>query len=371
LYPPIARFNVIAEPDTVYKGDYFKIKVIAVDDQDQEVSIDPSCRVLLSIKPDNLLGLYPKTERYGVMRQGYEIYVFKEPPTGIQECRIETVSELGWWATGVGNVTIMKKQAFEHFKVTLTKDTLKNREIAGITITAVDINNNEVSLDPSTPINLTFEDLNQYVDFISAEGDTVDELTDVPYGTLRQGLVKVIARGTQSGPVIASVANRSIGAIIATESGAFRTDFPSTKINAVMVTDVLKLGYCDLILKPEIKVIAVADSIKPNYPTRRDIIPVDESRTDVKVVVTLSGILYNLSLPYDIEIASFAVEGSGGHSHDGDRPTGRFIEENVEHLTLQKVTNGYDKIHISGIFIWRKRENNCPVSWINSCYSRY
>jgi hypothetical protein len=72
-----------------------------------------------------------------------------------------------------------------------------------------------------------------------------------------------------------------------------------------------------------VKVIAVADSIKPSYPGH---IAVAESQTELKVAVTVSGILYSSPLQYRVEIASFAVQGSGGHSHQGDRPTGRFID---------------------------------------------
>jgi hypothetical protein len=123
-------------------------------------------------------------------------------------------------------------------------------------------------------------------------------------------------------------------------------DYPKTTILATMASDATKTGSCDLILKLEVKVIAVADSIKPYYPGTRShpqpFIDTTESRTDVKVAVTLSGILYNLPLPYRIEISSFAVKGSGGHSlsHTGNRPTGKFIEGGDTISTLHKQTTG-------------------------------
>jgi hypothetical protein len=103
----------------------------------------------------------------------------------------------------LGNVVI--KNDFDKFKILLSRDTLKNREISTVTVIAIDKDSNEVQTDQSKLINLNFEDLSQYVDFISASGDTVDVLTNVPYEILRSGHVKVIARGTLSGSAIASI----------------------------------------------------------------------------------------------------------------------------------------------------------------------
>lgn len=248
--------------------------------------------------------------------------------------------QVSWCPT---STVVVETQSFFGFKISLNRDSLKNHDVAIVTLVAIDSDSNEVQIDPLTPINLDFEELGQFVDFITVTGDTVDVLSNVPYGDFRAGKFKVVARGTQTGPVIASSPIKSKARIGNAMYQDVRRDLPQAKVKAVAVADATKIGSRNIVLKPEIKVIVVADSIKPNYPNRPDLIPAADSHTAVKVVVTLSGLLYQLSVPYGVTISSFADEGSGGHSHIGNRPTGRFIEDNVGQLTLQKQT-GSDTI---------------------------
>jgi hypothetical protein len=192
---------VIEEPDTVYKGDYFKIKVIGVDDQDQEVNIDPNCYVAMSIKPDNLLGLYSRNNRYGLIREGVELYVFKEPPSGSQDCNIEIISGIAG-ASGTGKVTIMKKQAFDHFTVTVvpdtaTADTVAYTEGAKLIVQAKDKENKDVELDANSLLKFTMLTNEDYGSFIDANGDTLKtvpvELSNVLYGDAKDGKIKFVA----------------------------------------------------------------------------------------------------------------------------------------------------------------------------------
>jgi hypothetical protein len=240
------------------------------------------------------------------------------------------------------NKVVVEQGRFSGFKISLSRDSLKNRDIAVDTVIAIDKDSNEVQIDAETAVNLSFEELGQLVDFISATGDTVDALNYVPYRVLRAGQVKVVARGTQTGPILAALQPKPKVRIGDALYQGERSDFPQAKIKVVMATDATKVALRSIALKPEIKVIVVADSIKPNYPTQTNLIPAAESQTAVKVAVTVSGILYCLPVPYGVTISSLGVEGSGGHSHTANRPTGRFIE-NGEQLTLQRQT-GNDTI---------------------------
>jgi hypothetical protein len=103
-----------------------------------------------------------------------------------------------------------------------------------------------------------------------------------------------------------------------------------------MTADATKTGVKWVYLKPEIKLIVAADSVQPRYPNH---IEAGASQTEVKIAVTVCGRLY-AGPPYGVEVLSRAIEGTGGHSHAGNRPAGRFIESNEEQLTLQKETTG-------------------------------
>jgi hypothetical protein len=243
------------------------------------------------------------------------------------------------------DLTLSYQEAeLDHFAITTQPDTLINRQIAPLTAIAVDENETEVSLDVSTLINLSFDEGQEYVDFISLTGDTVNVLENVPYGTLRSGQIKVIARGEPA--QVASI--KAKPGIVnekftnSTTVEGYRSDYPRAILRVIMTADATKTGVKGVYLKPEIKVIAAADSVQPRYPNH---IEAEASRTEVKISVTVCGRLY-AGLPYGLEILSRAIEGSGGHSHNGNRPTGRFIENSTEQLTLQKETTG-DTIRVT------------------------
>ncbi|MEW5798456.1 MAG: hypothetical protein AB1728_05575 [Bacteroidota bacterium] len=242
---------------------------------------------------------------------------------------------------------LTKNNDFDHFQILVQKDTLSNREVATITVIAVNTNEEEVELDESTVIDFVSlsgaGDEYKYADLISAQNDTVDNLINIPYSVLRSGQIKIIARGDTGGspPVLASAEmpkmkrvkkNSASAATTAAENG----DFPKTTVIALKDGIPAKFGFKDVYLKPEINVIAVKDSIHPYYQPR---VPIDSSRTKVKVAVTLSGLLYSGSFPpLGIELTRFAMEGTGGHTHTGDRPAGIFVENNND--TLELVTTG-------------------------------
>jgi hypothetical protein len=233
---------------------------------------------------------------------------------------------------------LVLKKGFDKFKILLSQDTLGNSEIADMTVIAADKNGNEVQIDPLKSVNLIFSDLNQYVDFITAAGDYANALINVPYGVLRSGQIKIIARGKQTGPITIAANSRIPSKVntqsMSTKSEGSTSDYPKTSVVAVLASDATKLGFCDLVLRPAIKVNVVSDEIKPRYP---GIILDAESRTNVEIVVTVSGIPFGSSL-YTVEIKSSAVEGSGGHSHIGNRPTGRFIDGKYELISLSKAS---------------------------------
>jgi hypothetical protein len=186
----------------VHVREYFIIKAIGVDEQGEEVAIDPQCLVGMSIKPDNLFGLYSKTLRYGVAREGVEILVFKEPPSGIQECNIDIISGIAG-AIGTGKVTVMKKEALDHFELKIvpdtaaTNDTVAYTEGAKLVIQAKDKENKNVELDVNSLLKFSVSTNEEYGTFINANDDTLKispvQLTDVKYGDAKEGKIKFAA----------------------------------------------------------------------------------------------------------------------------------------------------------------------------------
>jgi hypothetical protein len=98
-----------------------------------------------------------------------------------------------------------------------------------------------VEIDAEMPVNLSFNDFLQYVDFIFITGDTLDALTNVPYSILRAGQVKIIARGTQAGPVITAALAKI-----------------RTKVNSQSTMSVAPIGYSNTY--PKIGILAEASS---------------------------------------------------------------------------------------------------------------
>lgn len=239
---------------------------------------------------------------------------------------------------GVGSIVLNPELSLDHFSITVDKDTLSNRDISIVTVIAVDKYEIEYPLDGPSLLELSFQGEDQYIDLISPFGDTVNILQNIPYESLRAGLVKIIARGTSEFPVSTVSKHPIIGKQNNPSSieQTFRTDFPNVQLKTVLAVDATKTGIKKVVMKPELKVFVTADSIKPLYPHNIDI---EESRTEVKIALTVSGLLYS-GPPYGISISSKAIENSGGHSHNINRPTGRFIEGNQELLVEQKQTTG-------------------------------
>ena len=245
---------------------------------------------------------------------------------------------------GVGKVSLIGRPSeFHHFDIALSKDTLKNQEVSNVRLTAVDREGNEVTLEGSTPINLSFDEGGEFADFISVIGDTVNSLSGIPYDTLRLNGISVVARGTVSTPppvIVASLSSVfSNGSVSSADTTMFRTDFPRTILRAVSSADATKVGIKNVIMKPEINVIA-SDSVKPYYP---GVIDTSESRVNVKVAVTVSGILYT-ALPYRVNLRSLPIDGSGGHDHTANRPSGYFLNGRNDTLRTQEFETGPDTI---------------------------
>jgi hypothetical protein len=260
---------------------------------------------------------------------------------------------------GATHVTVVQQSSeFAGFAVTLTRDTLEHRRTSDLTVTAVDKDGQEVAIDTSTAMMLTFDDGGPYVDFIRGPGDTVGTTLDnISYGTLRAGKVQIIAAKKTSGPppVTAAASQQIIpmgpsSAAGPTQQGV-KTDFPKSQITATQVSDVTKVGTKYVYLKPAIKVIAVQDSIKPFYPNpgrpNQYLIDTTESRTKMKVAVTVSGILYTLPLPYRVKLTSLPVDSSGGHSHTANRPTGYFGDSIRDTVKTKEFETGADTLRTS------------------------
>jgi hypothetical protein len=360
-------FRVTADTPRVYAGGGTSIKILTVNGAGEIYNRPASPVVRIGLTDNNDYGtLWYGIPDWGVLQEGdtvegVESMYLSDPSAGTEvdflanerqpkdsvvvKFNVEKIDEgsspNNWspWVwphqgidpiTGMGEVTVLrgKEQEFSGFKILISRDTLKNRQVSSVTVIAVDKDSNEVEIEAETPVNLSFNDFLQYVDFISITGDTLDALTNVPYSILRAGQVKIIARGTQAGPVITAALAKirtkvNSQSTMSVASQGYSNTYPKIGILAEASIDLTKQGYRDFFIKPEVKVIAVADSIKPSYPGH---IAVAESQTELKVAVTVSGILYSSPLQYRVEIASFAVQGSGGHSHQGDRPTGRFID---------------------------------------------
>jgi len=245
---------------------------------------------------------------------------------------------------GLGRVSLIGRPSeFARFEIALSKDTLNNQDVSNAKLTAVDEDGNEVFIDGLTPINLLFLEGGEFAEFITLTGDTVNTPPNVPYDTLRLNGVRVVARGTSSTqpPVIVASLGMAFASVVASnaDTTTFRTDFPRTVLKATSATDVTKVGFKNIIMKPEIKVVA-SDSVKPYYP---GVIDTSENRVSVKVAVTVSGILYT-ALPYRVNLSSFPVEGSGGHDHTANRPSGYFLNGRNDTLRTQEFETGRDTI---------------------------
>ncbi len=67
----------------------------------------------------------------------------------------------------------------------------------------------------------------------------------------------------------------------------------------------------------------------------------------MKVVVTVSGKLYNLSDPYGVKLTSAPVDSSGGHSHTANRPTGYFGDSIRDTVKTKELETGADTLRTS------------------------
>ena len=255
---------------------------------------------------------------------------------------ITVTSADGYDRTGNGHVVVTYTPAFDHFLVNITPDTLSNKQTAPLTVIAVDINGNEVPFDTSTSINLSYDQGQEYAGFITLSNDTVTALPGVSYGTLRLGLIKVVAHGTSSSAVLASAKSlfhaKGIKSTVTTKG--YLDQYPQMIVRVVMSTDATRFATGNFYVRPDIKVIVVADSIQPFYP---ELIPLDSSRVRVKVAVTVSGILYG-GPPYEVTITNAVLDGSGGHSHAGSRPTGYLVTADGDTVKIQKFDTGPDTI---------------------------
>ena len=246
-----------------------------------------------------------------------------------------------------GNCSIQmvgEEDSLAFFLITLQKDSLKNRDVTTITVTAVDKDTNEVSFDGASPIDLSLTGDIQYADFITSAGDTVgDFLVEIPYDTLRAGKVRIVARGTRTPPPVIVAARtgtvRTTGATAQVQQT--RGDLPKLTVKAIAHADATKTGFKDFYIRPDIRIYAEPDSIKPSY--LRPVLD-DDSQTDVKVAVSFSGILYTGLPPYAVRLTSAPVDSSGGHSHTANRPTGVFV--NPQNDTVHTITleTGLDTI---------------------------
>ena len=110
---------------------------------------------------------------------------------------------------------------------------------------------------------------------------------------------------------------------------------------AIAHADATKIGFKDFYIRPDIRVYAEPDSIKPFY---HGFINDEESRTDVKVAVSFSGILYTGLPPYAVRLTSAPVDSSGGHSHTANRPTGLFLSSGGAAENTITLETGLDTI---------------------------
>ncbi len=259
---------------------------------------------------------------------------------------------------GVGRLVVKRSSQFTKFVVRLSKDTLAYPQTADLTVIAVDKDSQEVAIDTSRTLFVAFDDGGPYVDFIRAPGDTVETtLNNISYGTLRSAKVKIVAVKKTTGPPPVNAAispakqlfGRSSASRTMQEGG--KREFPKSQIMVTQVSDVTKVGTKYVVLKPTIKVIAVQDSIKPFYPDpdhpSNYLIDTTESRTKVKIAVTVSGVLYSLPPTMIVTLTSAPLDSSGGHSHITNRPKGKFGDSIRDTVETKDFETGKDTIRTS------------------------
>ena len=185
----------------------------------------------------------------------------------------------------------------------------------------------------------------EYLEFIFTN-DTSNVIPTVSYGTLRSGLIKVIARAQPPQIAVASLkSTKTASHPRKTQSSSVTTDgyqigFPQGIVRIVTIADATKFGTDTMYVRPEIKILALPDSIEPLYPRYVDS---SLSRTNVKVAVTVSGKIF-LAAPYRVEVTSAAVDSSGGHSHTQNRPSGYFVTTSGDTVKQQDFDTGPDTI---------------------------
>ena len=206
----------------------------------------------------------------------------KATPKGISDYDGLTTSHYG-----MGIVTVVSNVS--NFLLHIVPDTLSNRQTAPLTVIAVDNNGNEVPFDTSTSMDLSFDQGQEFVDFISMFNDTVTTLPRISYGTLRSGRIKVVARENSSTPIFALSKSLSHpkGIKSSVTTKGYQDHYPQMIVRVVMSTDATRFATDTFYVSPAIKVIVVADSIQP---CDSGYIPLNESQTPVKVAVTVSGI---------------------------------------------------------------------------------
>ena len=268
----------------------------------------------------------------------------------------------------IDTLVVKEKSRLTGFVVKLSKDTLEERQTADLTVIAIDKDSGEVTFDAGIPMMLMFDDGGPFVDFVRGPGDTVETLiNNIPYGTLRAGKVKIVAAKKAAPPppnaaVTAQKPKQVARSATNTVRQEKRNEYPKSKIIAIQVADATKTGTKTAYFKPAVKVIAVQDSIKPFYPNPDHVseylIDTTESRTRVKVVVTVSGVLNYFVPPLQIELTSAAIDSSGGHSHSANRPTGYFgnsIRDTVKMLEFETTGDTLRTSYLASMFGGKER----------------
>ena len=189
--------------------------------------------------------------------------------------------------TPFGAVVVRRGSELDHFTVTLLAQTIRYGDMTTITVVAENDQNNEIPLDPDTPLAFSVNHT-EYGSFIDVDGSTSTELSDVRYDDARSARIRFVANGV---PPI----------------------FPTTF--GIHVAGLGKSGTGNLTLLPvPVRLELTVDSAQV-YPTRTG----GNSTATLRIRATrndqpVEGVI--------LQVVVSAVDRSGGHDHVGVRPVG-------------------------------------------------
>jgi hypothetical protein len=193
------------------------------------------------------------------------------------------------------------------FLVTFFPDTIKNNDTSKIVVIAVDANNHEVVIPDSTHLTFTIIQIEpRWGWFIDATGNFAwSPLQDATYGDARAGKIKLWSSDYSD-----SLLN-GVRRVRVRVEGGFRTGAG----NIYMGTATLKFDGLDTV------------ELYPNYPKNNN--STDKCDTLNLTLKSRFG-LSNLAAPNVlVKMAPPTLIDSGGHSHDGKRPRGKFQTKNA------------------------------------------